>query len=101
MSTGNMTKRTHDLACASSQLAKLHNSLDAEGKERLDDALKLAERTTQEKCAEMVCGFCGAAKLGRARKAERDRSGRWIHWDKGEYFHCSAGPIHAAIRNIV
>ena len=92
-----MQKTTYDLACASSQLAKLHNSLDDEGKERLNDSLKLAEKTTQQRCAELICGLCASARLGRVSRAQRD-DGRWLHRDKGDFFTCAAGAIFEAIK---
>lgn len=92
-----MNKRVHGLACLSSSVAQLHNSLDDDGKKLLDDSLKLAEATARESCAEMVCGLCGAARLGRVGRAQKDE-GRWLHRDKGDFFTCSAGPIYEAIQ---
>ena len=92
-----MTTMTDSLKPLSSQLAKLHNSLSAEDRERLDDSLLLAEQLTTQKCAEAMCPFCGAARAGKGaiEPAKYDETmRRWYHRHVGEYFQCAAGPIH-------
>ena len=90
-----MTKRVRNLACKSSVLAELHNSLDTAGKKALDTSLKLAEEVTRQCCAEKMCGLCGAARLGHVEKAVKDSTTRqWQHRDRGQYLPCSAGPLH-------
>lgn len=92
---GMTTVKVKELVPLSSQLARLHQSLDDEGKWRLNDSLLLAEQVTKQKCTELICPFCAAASIGRLGKAHKDPlTLRWMHSDHGQYFNCAAGPIH-------